>query len=132
MAQKVELNRFKNYMLMVHRSVGSDLFRNLYASVDGEETDILRDGILSCAYFVSSVLFHCKLIDDLHTTVRGLESNLQRSGWNKIEEPKAGSVSSGNRQNFLTVAFADMQGFTSVTRKLLAIGRISAYPRFTA
>ena len=92
MAQQVELNRFKNYMLMVNRSVGSDLFRNLYASVDGEETDILRDGILSCAYFVSSVLFHCKLIDDLHTTVRGLEANLQRSGWTKIEEPKVGSV----------------------------------------
>ena len=77
---------------MVHRSVDSNLFRNLYASVDGEEKDILRDGILSCAYFVSSVLFHCKLIDDLHTTVRGLEANLQRSGWREIEESRVGSV----------------------------------------
>ncbi|MCZ6675951.1 MAG: hypothetical protein O7E52_01750 [Candidatus Poribacteria bacterium] len=92
MAKTVEFNAFKNYMLMIHRSVDSGFFRNLYAKVDGEEQDILRDGVLSCAYFVSSVLFHCRLIGDLRTTVRGLEADLRRSGWQKIEDPRVGSV----------------------------------------
>ena len=77
---------------MIQRSIDSDLFRTLYAKVDSEEKDILRDGKLSCAYFVSSILFHCKLVADLHTTVRGLEADLNRSGWQKIEQPKVGSV----------------------------------------
>ena len=92
MAYKVRLSTFKNYMLTIHQSVDSDAFKNLYAEVDGEERDILQDGKLSCAYSVSSILFHFKLIDDLHTTVRGLENNLKRSGWHKIEEPRIGSV----------------------------------------
>ncbi len=92
MTKQIKLSTFKNYLQMIHRSVDSDTFRNLYAVVDGEEKDILQDGKLSCAYFVSSVLFHFKLIADSHTTVRGLEADLHRSGWQRIEPPRVGSV----------------------------------------
>lgn len=88
----IRLSRFKNYMLTIERSIDSDLFKNLYAFVDEDEQDILQDGKLSCAYFVSSVLFHYKLIEDLHTTVRGLEADLERSGWQKVDDPRLGSI----------------------------------------
>ena len=90
--KQIRLSQFKNYMLTIQRSVDSDLFKNLYAFVDEEEQDILQDGKLSCAYFVSSVLFHCQLIEDLHTTVKGLEADLERSGWQKVDEPRLGSI----------------------------------------
>lgn len=80
------------YLAVVRNSIGSNMFRNLYAEVDGEKTDILNNGELSCAYFVSSVLYLFKLVDAVHATVSGTEKDLENSGWTEIEEPKAGAV----------------------------------------
>lgn len=81
-----------SYLHMVRQSIGSTMFRNLYAQINGESQDILKDGDLSCAYFVSTILHHFKLIASPHATVSGTVKDLEKSGWQKIEAPIVGAV----------------------------------------
>lgn len=80
------------YLQMIRNSVGSKLFRNLYAEVKGKEEDILRNGDLSCAFFVAMLLHHFTLINEPHATVAGLVRDLERSGWVKTEKVMPGTV----------------------------------------
>lgn len=77
----MELLVKESYLAMIQNSVGSKLFRNLYANVDGKRVDILRDGDLSCALFVSVLLHQFKLIESPHATVAGLLRDMERSEW---------------------------------------------------
>ncbi|MEK7154277.1 MAG: hypothetical protein AAB792_01845 [Patescibacteria group bacterium] len=95
---KIILN--ESYIKTIKNSVGSNLFRNLYASVNGKKKDILEDGILSCAVFTSSILYLFKLIADVHTTVRGTAADLEKSGWIKIKKPREGAVLIWEAQEF--------------------------------
>ncbi|PIT90951.1 hypothetical protein COU17_03295 [Candidatus Kaiserbacteria bacterium CG10_big_fil_rev_8_21_14_0_10_49_17] len=92
MAQTVEIQLFPSYIATIKNSIGSNMFRNLYAKVDGVETDILRDGDRSCALFVSAILHQFKLLQEPHSTVAGLVRDMERSGWEKIKSPKEGAV----------------------------------------
>ena len=60
--------------------------------VGGKKKDILKDGELSCASFVSSVLLMFGLIKKRHATVKGTVKDMFRSGWQEIEKPKPGCV----------------------------------------
>lgn len=82
----------KSYLTVIKNSVGSNQFRNFYATVDGQEKDILRNGELSCAFFVSSILKIFSLISDAHATVAGTIKDLEKNGWTKITEPAPGDV----------------------------------------
>ncbi|MBI2063859.1 MAG: C40 family peptidase [Candidatus Yanofskybacteria bacterium] len=89
---KTKIILYDSYMQAVKNSIGSNLFRNLYAKIDGRKKDILENGNLSCAIFVSSILYLHKLISDLHATVTGTVNDLEKSGWIKITKPKIGAV----------------------------------------
>jgi len=80
------------YLAVIKNSIGSEMFRNLYAEVNGQKTDITKNGDLSCAYYVSSVLYLFKLIGEIHATVRGTIKDLEKSGWVEVGKPKAGCV----------------------------------------
>lgn len=82
----------ESYLAMIRNAIGANLFRNLYATVDGEKKDILKDGQLSCASFVSSILYLLYLIKTPHTTVAGLERDLVGSGWKKTDAPHPGDI----------------------------------------
>jgi hypothetical protein len=82
----------KTYLQTINNSVGSNLFRNLFAKVGGVEKDILNDGELSCAYFVSHILLMFKLINEGHATVKGTVRDMEQSGWVKIEDLREGAV----------------------------------------
>lgn len=82
----------ESYLAMIHNAVGSSLFRNLYLLVDGEKRDILNEGSLSCAFFVSSILHQFQLTAMPHATVSGLERDLKESGWTLAETPRVGDV----------------------------------------
>ncbi|MFN7088460.1 MAG: hypothetical protein ACK4NX_01380 [Candidatus Paceibacteria bacterium] len=81
-----------SYLKMIENSVGSRLFKNLYFKRRGKQIDVLRNGKLSCAVFVSWILRNFYLIKDIHTTVNGTREDLKKSGWRKIDKPKIGSV----------------------------------------
>lgn len=83
---------FDTYIAIIKNSVGSKMFRNSYAKINGKKTDILQNGMLSCAFFVSSTLFLFKLIKEIHGTVDGTVRDLEQSDWQKIAKPKIGSI----------------------------------------
>jgi hypothetical protein len=84
----------KSYLAMIRNAAAGEnrMFRNLYALVDGAEHDILEDGKLSCAAFVSGILTLYGLIARPHATVGGTERAMRERGWAEIPEPREGAV----------------------------------------
>lgn len=67
------------------------MFRNFSAVVNGEN-NINDNGELSCAFFVSFILFFFKQINSGHTTVNSTIKDLINNGWKKIAKPRPGAV----------------------------------------
>ena len=91
-SEKPELALFRSYSKTIENSVGSNLFRNLYYRIGGETIDVLDDGDLSCAVYVTSVLYLFGLIKSRHTTVNGTIQDIEESGWYEIKEPRTGAL----------------------------------------
>ena len=83
---------FDSYMAVIRNSVDAHLFRNLYFTIDGAKVDVLNDGDLSCAVFVTALLKLFNLCPDVDTTVDGAVSMLVASGWMDISEPRTGCI----------------------------------------
>ena len=89
---KIKPRQFDTYMAVVKNSQGSNIWRNLYADVDGKKTDVMEDGWLSCAFYVSSILHMFKFIKEIHSTVASTVKDMEKSGWKRISKPVTGSV----------------------------------------
>ncbi len=83
---------FETYLKMIGNSIDSNLFRNSYGIINGRKVDLTKNGELSCAFFVSSILKLCDFIQTGHLTVEGTEKDLVVSGWAEIKNPKIGCV----------------------------------------
>jgi uncharacterized membrane protein YecN with MAPEG domain len=84
---------FRSYMATIKNSFGAKIYRNRYYNeTDGRIVDVLGNGNLSCAYYVSSVLRHFKLVDDIYLSVADTAEAMKKSGWKNISEPVPGSV----------------------------------------
>ncbi|MBI2003575.1 MAG: hypothetical protein HYS78_01165 [Parcubacteria group bacterium] len=81
-----------SYLKTIENSIGSKLFRNLYFKKGSQKIDVLQNGNLSCAVFVSWILKNFNLIKEGHTTVDGTIKDLKKSGWRKIKKPKVGTI----------------------------------------
>ncbi len=90
--QKVTPLIFDTYLAVIKNSVDSKLFRNFYAKVNGKRSDIMRNGELSCAFYVSSILALFKFIKKMHGTVDSTIEDLKKCGWKKIRKPAIGSI----------------------------------------
>lgn len=84
--------KLDSYLSAIRNSVDSKTFRNLFFEISDKKTDITKNGELSCAVFVSSILKMFDLIKKRHSTVSGTIKDLIDSGWKKIERPKRGSI----------------------------------------
>ncbi len=84
--------RRESYLAMIQNAVGANTYRTLYLREGDGVRDILEDGNLSCAYFVSSILMHFKLIESPHATVAGTVRDLEAHGWQKAGAPEPGDV----------------------------------------
>lgn len=85
----------ESYLATIRNAVGTNMYRNLYALVNGEKQDIVKDGVRSCSLFVSSILNQFHLIESAvapHATIAGLERNMKKSGWQVTDTPKPGDV----------------------------------------
>jgi hypothetical protein len=80
------------YLAVVKNSVGSRIFRNFYVKIGGRKIDITKNGVFSCAWFVSSVLSLFRLIKEPHLTVDSTVKDLKKSGWKRVKKPKIGSI----------------------------------------
>lgn len=84
---------YKNYMTTITALPGSQLFRHLYViDQNGQEFDAARDGEVSCAIVVSSIVLLFGWIDCPHATVQSTIAALLRHGWSETKEPKPGDV----------------------------------------
>lgn len=93
MTHQITFVLYRTYLKTIENSVGANMFRNSYAhSEDGEEIDLLRDGVRSCAFFASSLLKMFDLIQNQHATTKGLISDLEASGWIKTDSLKLGAI----------------------------------------
>lgn len=90
----------KSYLAAIKNSVGSNTFRDFYAIFNEKELDVLRDGELSCAYFVSGILAMYELVSGLHMTVDGTMRAMKDSEWFEIDEPVPGAVLFWESQDF--------------------------------
>ena len=86
----------ETYLKMIENSVGSRLFNSLFVKFNdsGEVKDILNNGELSCAFFVSCVLTLVKMIDAPRTTVKSvLEFVGKNINWQEVlDEPQNGDI----------------------------------------
>lgn len=89
---KPALDLLRSYLTLIDNSVGSLMFKNQYFFINGESTDVLEDGDLSCAAYVSGILLLSNLIQERHTTVVGTVADMENFGWYKITEPRKGAV----------------------------------------
>jgi len=90
---KASFALFRSYMAAIKNSAGTKIFKNLYYNeIDGRVIDVLQNGNLSCAYYVTSILYHFKLIDEMRLGVAETAEAMKRAGWKIIEKPVPGSV----------------------------------------
>jgi len=90
--QNLKLLIRDSYLKLIQNSIGAKVWRNFYAEVDGKKKDVLKNGELSCAFFVSFVLLIFGLIKRVHFTVKGTIEDMGKSGWYEIKKLKPGAV----------------------------------------
>jgi len=126
--QKVVPLTFNTYLAVIKNSVGSKLFRNFYAIVNGRRTDIMRKGELSCAFYVSSVLVLFKFIKTIHGTVDATVKDLKESGWKIIRKPKIGSILVWEKADFGRAGIHKHIGFYIGNNKAISNNGKLGYP----
>lgn len=84
----------KNLLFIARSAVDSTLFQHIYVTDTRaqKEFDALQNGELSCAYFVSTALVMCGLIDAPHATVQTTLKKMTEAGWHRIDAPVPGAV----------------------------------------
>jgi len=92
----------KTYFATLKNSVGSKLWRNFYMLHEGAYVDVLHDGNVSCAYYVSSILYQFRLIAEIHTFVDNTVTDMLRSGWIADPQPCPGAVIVWEPKTFAT------------------------------
>lgn len=91
-AVKVEPLFFENYIALIRSSMESKIFQKFYCSVNGKKTEVLDNGRLSCATFVTFVLKLFSLVSDIQITVHRAMDDMLKSGWYEVKEPRVGAI----------------------------------------
>ena len=73
----------KSYVAVIKNSIGTKMFRNFYAEINGQKKDVLENGELSCAFFASAILHLFQLIKEPHRTVASTIKDMDKSGGSK-------------------------------------------------
>ncbi|KXK08103.1 MAG: hypothetical protein UZ21_OP11001000702 [Microgenomates bacterium OLB22] len=87
---KLLVNR--NVLGQCEGAIGSTQYRHLWFEDHGVQKDIVEDGELCCAYFMSSVLHNHDLLRSVHATVKGTIADMMTSGWTMIDLPQIGAI----------------------------------------
>lgn len=89
---QIKILTLKTFLTLVKKSAGTEMFRQIFAEVDGREVDITENGNLSCAFYVSGLLAIFGLIDKIHATVSGTRKAMEAAGWIETTEMVPGAV----------------------------------------
>ncbi len=108
---------FKSYIATITNSVNSNQYKNFFVFDDsaGEVKDILENGNLSCAIFVSNILNMftgiAKLIDAPHVTFKTTLIKMKESGWYEIKNIRPGAILCWESVDFGITGFHEHVGF---------------------
>ena len=102
---------FESYLKYIENSVGTDLFRNFYIEEDERERDVLNDGELSCAMFVSSILTLFAQNKTPHATVSSTQNDLIKHGWVEVKFNSEQDLQEGDIIIWEPVEFTEEPGF---------------------
>ena len=86
---------YKNYLSTIKASENSKMFRHIYVLENNKEKDILKNGELSCAYYVSCILKIFNLINpniSPHATVKSTIKNMLDNNWRITKDLKPGNI----------------------------------------
>jgi len=97
---KFEILKHKSYLRMIRNSEGSEMFRSIFVLENGKEKDILTNGQLSCAFYVSCLLKLFDLISRPHATVDGAIKDMINNGWKETKKMKPGDVLVWEKKTF--------------------------------
>lgn len=89
---KVEHLIYESYLAAIQNSIGSKMFRQYFVRAEGKKIEVLRNGDLACAFYVTSLLRIFGLIDRTHTTLVGSEASMLKAGWFHVKSPKIGAI----------------------------------------
>lgn len=91
----------KNYFAVIKNSEGTRMFRDFFVVYKKRVKNLTKRGELSCALFVSSILYLFGLIKNIHLGATketediapvGLLEDMKKSSWVEISRPKKGCV----------------------------------------
>jgi len=108
---KFKVLNYQNYLQMIKDSQGSRMFRHLYILANKQKKDVLENGNLSCAYYVSSILKIFDLISEPHTTVKKTLGDMLESGWRPTKKLTPGNVLVWQEKKFPNGAIHRHLGF---------------------
>lgn len=86
---------YRNFISMLDNLEGIKIFKNFYIQDNDEKIiDILQNGNLSCAVFVSSILYINHLISSQHSTVDSTIKDLLNNNWiiSNVNNLKKGDI----------------------------------------
>lgn len=89
---KVLVLTTKTMLAMIESSVGTTMFQQCFALVNGEEEEVLQNGNRSCAVYLSSILVLSKLMKEVQLTVRRAITDMETCGWIETETLLPGCV----------------------------------------
>jgi len=84
--KNIEKLQYETYLKMIKNSIGTKLFNSLIVKFknSGKIQDVCRNGQLSCATFVSSILYLNNYIDRPHATVETTREKMIEAGRKKV------------------------------------------------
>jgi len=85
---KIKLLKKETFLKMLLNSCGSSIWKNNYAIIHGKKVDLVQNGNLSCAFYVSSILKLFNLINEIHLTVKSTEKDLIKNNFKRISLTK--------------------------------------------
>jgi len=92
----MQILKKETYFKMIENAEGTEMFKSLFVRHEesGEVEDILREGELSCAFFVSNLLLMFGWIDVPYANTRSIRRVLLEHGWKDVgtEDIQMGDV----------------------------------------
>lgn len=74
----------ESYLAFISNSLGSKAYQSFFVKKNGQAYDVLRKGELSCAFFVSTVLYVFKLIEAPSFTIARTAEKLVANGAKRV------------------------------------------------
>lgn len=87
-----EILKFDTFLKAIENSVGTKIFQNAFILIDGDKIDLMKNGDVSCAYFVSGILTLFGYLEKPLGTVKSTRAVLKNKGWKTVDELVPGCI----------------------------------------